>query len=495
MALYRKYRSKKLSEIVGQEHITRTLENALNNGNISHAYLFTGPRGTGKTSIARILAHEINQLPYTDESMHLDIIEIDAASNRRIDEIRDLREKVHVTPSLAKFKVYIIDEVHMLTREAFNALLKTLEEPPAHVVFILATTELHKLPETIISRTQRFTFKPINEDKITAHLKFIAKSENIKIDDDALKLVALHGKGSFRDSISMLDQISSHKDNITLSVAQRLVGVAESGHIEQLEKAIISQTPKNIVLSIESLISDGIGASQIAKQLAALIRSRIISGEVNQAYTSLLADLIRVQTASEPAAQLEIALFQAHLLINPGSNHITQPESLPEKIVHNNTTTHEPPEQTLPKLPKKIKSDMTQESPTIDTEINDSNLSTADFWPKVLEQIKSKNNTLYGVLRMAEPSLNGDTLLLKFGFSFHQKKASDAATASKISQAVKIVTGNAYKIEAKYEASLDKKIKDTTTPAKPPAHSVKSNENLELASVKNIFGGGEVLES
>src|ERR1700709_76040 len=172
-ALYRKYRSKSLGEIVGQEHITTTLKNALKAGRVSHAYLLTGPRGVGKTSIARILAHEINGLPYDDEA-HLDIIEIDAASNRRIDEIRDLRDKVSTAPASAKYKVYIIDEVHMLTKEAFNALLKTLEEPPAHVVFILATTEAHKLPETIISRTQRHIFRPGNKDKVTTHLKSLA---------------------------------------------------------------------------------------------------------------------------------------------------------------------------------------------------------------------------------------------------------------------------------------------------------------------------------
>src|SRR3989344_3488877 len=176
-ALYRKHRPKKLKEVIGQEHITDTLASALKNGRISHAYLFTGPKGVGKTSVARILAREVNGLAYTEGETNLDIIEIDAASNRRIDEIRELRERVHNAPTSAKYKVYIIDEVHMLTREAFNALLKTLEEPPAHAIFILATTEDHKLPETIISRTQRYSFRPIDRDKVVDHLRVIAKKE------------------------------------------------------------------------------------------------------------------------------------------------------------------------------------------------------------------------------------------------------------------------------------------------------------------------------
>src|SRR5579862_6225035 len=200
-ALYRKYRSKSFAEVVGQEHITKTLEQAIKSGRISHAYLFTGPRGVGKTSVARILAHEVNKLPYSGESIHLDIIEIDAASNRRIDEIRDLRDKVNIAPASARYKVYIVDEVHMLTREAFNALLKTLEEPPAHSIFILATTEAHKLPETIISRTQRFEFKPISGPQAAKQLAAIAKSEKIDISPEALNLLAEFGGGSFRDSI------------------------------------------------------------------------------------------------------------------------------------------------------------------------------------------------------------------------------------------------------------------------------------------------------
>ena len=187
--LYRKYRSMDFDQIVGQDHITSTLKNALSKNKISHAYLFTGPRGVGKTSIARILAHKINNLDYELGKTHVDIIEIDAASNRKIDEIRDLRDKVHILPSQAKFKVYIIDEVHMLTRDSFNALLKTLEEPPEHVVFILATTDAHKLPDTIISRTQRFTFKPISNEDIFNHLKEISKKNKLKLPMKLSKLL------------------------------------------------------------------------------------------------------------------------------------------------------------------------------------------------------------------------------------------------------------------------------------------------------------------
>ena len=245
-ALYRKYRSKSLDEIIGQEHITTSLKNAIKNNTLSHAYLFTGPRGVGKTSIARILAHEINDITYTDDSAHLDIIEIDAASNRRIDDIRDLREKVNLAPVNATYKVYIIDEVHMLTSESFNALLKTLEEPPAHVIFILATTEVHKLPATIVSRTQRHTFRAVPTPQVTAHLKAIAKSEGIKVDDDALTLLAEHGEGSFRDSISLLDQISHLPQPVSKAVIEDLLGLAPRDELVEMLTDRINDTLKNV---------------------------------------------------------------------------------------------------------------------------------------------------------------------------------------------------------------------------------------------------------
>ena len=304
-ALYRKYRSKNLAEIVGQEHITRALERAVQQRSISHAYLFTGPRGVGKTSIARILAHEVNNLPYTDESAHLDIIEIDAASNRRIDEVRDLREKVHIAPTSAQYKVYIIDEVHMLTKEAFNALLKTLEEPPAHVIFILATTEIHKLPETIVSRTQHFAFKPIESDKVVAHLQDIAKREKIQIDKDAIELIAQHGDGSFRDSISLLDQIRNYADHVSLQDVQTMLGIAPEESIKNIVQSLFENDALRLVLTLQELRNQGIETSLLAKQLGGYLREQLLAGKSilpSDVALSIMERLINVPASSNPDA-------------------------------------------------------------------------------------------------------------------------------------------------------------------------------------------------
>jgi len=226
-ALYRKYRPKKFDDVIGQEVIIKTLENAVNNNKISHAYLFTGPRGTGKTSIAKIFAKMVNcedihgsstcdkcvSCTLIDNNQSTDVIEIDAASNNGVDEIRNLKSKITLSPTNSKYKVYIIDEVHMLSTGAFNALLKTLEEPPSHAIFILATTEPQKLPSTILSRCQRYDFKRLSDDLIVERLKYICKNEKIKIDDDALYEIARLSEGGMRDSIGMLDQLSSYKDD------------------------------------------------------------------------------------------------------------------------------------------------------------------------------------------------------------------------------------------------------------------------------------------
>ena len=204
-ALYRKYRPSTLAEVVGQTQVTDPLTKSLKQGKVSHAYLFVGPRGCGKTSVARILAHEVNGFKYEIEDNYVDIIEIDGASNRGIDNIRELREKVAIAPTSGKYKIYIIDEVHMLTKEAFNALLKTLEEPPKHAIFIMATTDAYKVPVTITSRAQVFTFKLADNKVMFDFLKDVANKEKINISDDAIKVIVKRGGGSFRDSLSLLD--------------------------------------------------------------------------------------------------------------------------------------------------------------------------------------------------------------------------------------------------------------------------------------------------
>lgn len=215
-ALYRKYRPQTFNDIVGQNHIVSVLKNAIDKDQISHAYLFYGSRGTGKTSIAKIFANEVNGNEIYQKE-NVDIIEIDAASNNGVDEVRDIKEAIKFLPTEGKYKVYIIDEVHMLTTAAFNALLKTLEEPPAHVIFILATTEIHKIPATILSRCQRFEFKNLSQEQLIDRLKYIAKEENLVIEEAAIEKIATLAKGGLRDAISILDQVSNYAEEITLN--------------------------------------------------------------------------------------------------------------------------------------------------------------------------------------------------------------------------------------------------------------------------------------
>ena len=305
-ALYRKYRSKSLDEIVGQSHITDILKRAVEKDRIAHAYLLTGPRGVGKTSIARILAHEINQLPYTDESSHLDIIEIDAASNNSVEDIRDLREKVQIAPSLAKKKIYIIDEVHMLSKSAFNALLKTLEEPPEHVVFILATTDLEKLPPTIVSRVQQFHFLPASESDIVANLKAIATKEKIKIDDTALQLIAQHSGGSFRDSVSLLDQLSHVSDGpVSTTLIESVLGLADADTVKRLLAAYESQDLATIVELLETSEQHGTSTSQLTGQLINAVQGDIVA---KPHLLALLDALLEVTKSSWPRVKLLTAL-------------------------------------------------------------------------------------------------------------------------------------------------------------------------------------------
>jgi DNA polymerase-3 subunit gamma/tau len=287
-ALYRKWRSQSFDDVVGQEHITVTLRNALRDGRMSHAYLFTGPRGTGKTSTARILAKAINCLVEDPgarpcnacriclaitEGHQLDLIEIDAASNRGIDEIRDLREKIGFRPNEARYKVYIIDEVHMLTKEAFNALLKTLEEPPPHAVFVLATTEPDRVPETVRSRCQRFDFRRIPTGEIVEHLAEILKAEGSQAETEALVAIARRSTGSMRDAVSLLDQLLSYGDaRLTLVRVEGVLGLVNAQTIGKLTDLLAAHDAAAGLALINRLVSDGVELGQLVDQIVAYLR-------------------------------------------------------------------------------------------------------------------------------------------------------------------------------------------------------------------------------
>lgn len=481
-ALYRAYRSTSFDEVLGQEHITTALKNALKAEQISHAYLLTGPRGVGKTSVARILAHEVNNLEYSRDKQHIDIIEIDAASNRRIDEIRELRERVMVAPALAKFKVYIIDEVHMLTREAFNALLKTLEEPPAHVIFILATTEFHKLPDTIVSRCLRFNFKPIDTETALSHLRHISKKEGLDMDDDALALIAQHGGGSFRDSISQLDQMRNLGSSVSLADVQRMLGSAPEDKIAELLECVKKGSPKQLFNILSVLIEQGVAPSEIAKQLSAVLRGEFINGESSLGQTAaikLLNSLLEIPSSPQEQAQLELVLLD------------TQLEQLSyNKPLHtlDIAAVRLEPEIYLPDVPAHVVpvQNRAEDAPAALDRYPVNQIDQKQPLQSILLALKAKNNTLYSIARMASTEFSGDKLVFTFKFAFHYKQANEPKNKKLISDIVTNKYPNTKFIYMKLAS------KDSIAPDKKFSRKAA---DTSVASITNIFGGGEVLES
>jgi DNA polymerase-3 subunit gamma/tau len=488
-ALYRKYRSRSLNEVVGQEHITATLQKAIEKNRISHAYLLTGPRGVGKTSVARIMAHQINGLPYDDDNPHIDIIEIDAASNRRIDEIRELREKVYIAPTSAKYKIYIIDEVHMLTREAFNALLKTLEEPPAHVIFILATTDAHKLPDTIISRTQRFNFKPARDPNVVDLLERIVKAENFKVDNEALQLIAKHGGGSFRDSVSLLDQATSQGGKVGASSIEQLLGLPTVSAIGQLLSLTAATSASDVMKTLSQMYDQGYLATSISQQIGQVLREQITNNslKINSLDAlSLLSTLIDVPASHDPERALEIALLQSNnLLFGPTVSTGPTTETVKEEIVEVKAKLEIGP---------KIVSKSEKASPKA-AKTTAKQPFNSEVWPDVLKALKKQYNTLYGVVRMSQPNFNDNKLKLAFAFSFHQKRLSETANRQRLVGIIQDLTGQTIDVEFVVDkAAQPPKItvgieKEATTPSKD------GKNNGELSAISNIFGNAELLES
>jgi DNA polymerase-3 subunit gamma/tau len=476
LALYRKYRPKSLDEVVGQEHIVSTLKNALKTKALSHAYLFTGPHGVGKTSVARILAFEINGLKYTSEQ-NLDIIEIDAASNRRIDEIRQLREKINVAPISADYKIYIVDEVHMLTKEAFNALLKTLEEPPSHAIFILATTEAHKLPATIISRTQRFQFKKVDEKDVLKHLSEIAKKESIDIDEDALKIIVSHAGGSVRDCISLLEQVGSGGGKINASVVEDSIGMASNDLINNLVYDVSQGKVSEVQGTLNELYSQGIQPLTLNFQII----KHLQSSEIDAFKLDMIEKLLKVSDSSQPAIAINTALLKITLENSsaPKAAPIKSPELQPETL------------KTADKISAKEEK-LTEKEVKVSAPKNETRITTigsqldAKIWKSVLSTIKDTNNSLYAVLRMAHPSVDDNKIQLLFGFEFHQKRAQEDRNKKLVEDTIEKLTGKSYAVVAIHDPQAGNQPKEEVF--------VRSGADSVANDVIDLMGGGEVVE-
>lgn len=472
-ALYRKYRSKSLAEVVGQDHITDILSRALKAGRIAHAYLFTGPRGVGKTSIARILAHEINGLPYNDESNHLDIIEIDAASNNGVEDVRDLREKVQIAPVSAAKKVYIIDEVHMLSKPAFNALLKTLEEPPEHVVFILATTDVEKLPATIISRTQRYGFKAITPEAAIKHLKHIATKEKIKITDEALALIAERGDGSFRDSISLLDQLSSLADKsegITSELIEASLGLAPAKAVEDLLAAVDNHDVAAIAHTLITLEADGISPLVITSQLVTTVRQRAIT---KPQLLGLLDALLDVPKSSHPHSKLLSVLGMAAYGSKPPK---TAALALPVREVSatiealSKQASVKPIKQKPVPVVETLPAALAVPAPAKPATKKATAPSAPFTWEAFIEHTRQNFVAAYSVLSKCDYALDGDTLTLYAINAFYKKKLDDPKYSAHLYESLEAIGSSSLTIH--------------TVPTRAPM------KDSQAAAIADIMGGG-----
>ncbi len=461
MVYYLKYRPQTLEEIIGQEQVKLTLKKAFEASKLAHAYLFCGPKGTGKTSTARILAKMVNCevnavgpcnkcptcLSITDGS-NMDLIEIDAASNTGVDDIRDLREKIKLAPSSSRKKVYIIDEVHMLSTGAFNALLKTLEEPPAHVLFILATTEVHKIPETILSRVQRLDFKQASSSELIDALKRVVEKEKLKMEEGVLEVLAKAANGSFRDGVKLLDQLASTSEKINLKETEKFLKASSFENLVSLLEEIAAKSPKTALKLISTQLENGVNIKEYILAALDLVRAMIFinlqaEGLVKEDFGSdkfeslsslakkftvedlvSLADnlqkaLEKMRVTSIPSLPLEIAIIES-CLINSDSD---------KPIMHQS------------------------DSPSISEGVSNKQADSADLtalrdkWNYILETIKPYNYSLEALLKQAKiTDCSESQVILEVPYSFHQRILDAPKSKNLLESVLAEVLGRAIKV-------------------------------------------------
>lgn len=509
-ALYRKWRPQTFADVIGQEHITRTLQNSVAADRVGHAYLFCGPRGTGKTTSARLLAKAVNclhedpaQRPCDEcricqsvaNGRFLDLIEIDAASNTGVDDIRDLRDKINFAPSDGRFKVYIIDEVHMLSTAAFNALLKTLEEPPPHVKFVLATTEEHKVPITIKSRCQQFNFRLLTEAEIRARLQWLAAQEAFTIEPDALTMIARQGAGSLRDAESLLDQlVVSPGDVITAERTQNVLGVASSTAVTELVNAWLSRDGGGGLSLIHQTLGMGTDARQFCRQMVAYLRQLLLLQAAG-------ADMPLEATAEEKAIMLAQAqraprqgLIEAvkkfnEAALTPASSWQPQLplelafiELLPAAAAPaSSPITALPPVESAPIVEKGIPADPAKDHPVAAeaaktkpgkkketktktaTAVPSLNLATIQaHWREMVNRAGAENKNMPALLNMGKPlAVEGNTAVIGFDYPIFKMKFDDTRGASQLlADILSDLTGEACTIRAvntgDYTVTVDK---------------------------------------